>query len=247
MTQARQLKTVGRAAFIAIILSGSSLSFAQDGSPTILEQPVPEIERPVAVPEPVVQLAEPPFVPPAVVPTLPERTVPVAKATADPKAGQGVSRATARDKPPAAPAERTAQKSTGGAVVSPSTTTMPENVNTDTIPGPEGATTLNRVITENRVAAPESQVSTAQANAIVPEDWTLIGGLAAALGALGLGAILARRRRRPGQLSTDARAQAPETRSQFGGATGATVVPPAFPPVLADTLPVSGQRPFASR
>lgn len=194
MTRAHKLNIAGKAAIIAALMGGSSLSFAQDAAPMAT---APASPAPVAAPA-----AEPIFTPPAVVRTLPTENDVVNAAAAQEAAAEttarrepsAVANAPAKPRTSALTRAATALASAQTDAVAPDASSeMITEVKpplTDAI-GPAGSTIEDAV-----AVAPVSQASTTPENSISSEDLTLVGGIAAALGAVGLGAVFASRRRR---------------------------------------------------
>lgn len=195
MTRAHKLNIVGKTAIVAALLGGSSLSLAQDAAPTMSApaQPVP-IEAPTATP--------------AVVPPPAVSTLPGPNDTVNPVAAQEAeAEAAAKRQATVAPKAEAKRAAPVAASVAPTAAIAPDPVNiplvnvapsaTDVIDPP--SVTINEaapVTTVDDVAAQDAGMS--------DEDLTLVGGLAAALAAIGLGAAFASRRRRRTVANDDA-------------------------------------------
>ncbi len=193
MTRAHKLRIAGKAAIIAALMGGSSLSFAQDASTTTAPAP----QSPVAAP-----VAEPIFTPPVVV-----RTLPTENDMVNPAAAQEAAAETAPRREPSA----------GTTAPTKSRTSMPTRAatplaaaQTEAVAPDASNETLTEVTPRSidaiepadsmvEDAVPIAPVDPASATAesrISSDDFTLVGGIAAALAAIGLGAAFASRRRR---------------------------------------------------
>lgn|GEM_PF-4579798 len=188
------IKSAGRAALLATLMSGSAI-FAQD---------VPAVSAPAAVgvvqpvPAPPVQAAPTPSIAPLPI----VRTVPTENDVVNPVAAQQaadeqkqaqVERRPTRVVPPKAIQERVAAPSI---VAAPSS--QPGISPTLDEPAPAVATDTSEtapIITAEPVVTAQP-VSTAADGNIQAEDLTLFAGISAALAALGLGGFLVSRRRR---------------------------------------------------
>ena len=198
MTRTQKLHIAGKTAIIAALLSGSSMSFAQDAAPVVAAPtqapPVQQATAPVAT--------TPTVTPPPAVRTLPGENDRVNAAAAEEAAAEAAERreAVTATRPPARPrvvpraapvAETTATPVTDAVapdadVASSAVVAAPA---VDQIV-PVGATV------EETAPVPSADRPVTVDGGISNEDLTLFGGLAAALAAIGLGAAFARRRRR---------------------------------------------------
>lgn len=187
MIRAHKLNIVGKTAIVAALLGGSSLSFAQDAAPTMSApaQPVP-IEAPTATPI---------VVPPPVVSTLPgpnDTVNPVAAQEAE-------AEAAAKRQATVAPKAEAKRAAPVAASVAPTAAIAPDPVNIPSVNvAPSATDVIDPASTTINEAAPVTTVDdvAAQDTGMSDEDLTLVGGLAAALAAIGLGAAFASRRRR---------------------------------------------------
>jgi LPXTG-motif cell wall-anchored protein len=189
MTQSHKLALAGKTAVVAALMSGSSLVWAQDAAAPASPAPA----------------AETTFTPPPVLRTLPTENDVINPAAAEQAAVETVSRqperaatapaARTRDVAPARPAAATPTRPaaqdtsvTEGAAPSAPLVVPPQ---VDSIE--PAASTVQTV-----EPVPSDEVAVADQNVNTGEDMTLIGGIAAALAALGIGAaFFARRRRDP--------------------------------------------------
>lgn len=187
MIRAHKLNIVGKAAIVAALLGGSSLSFAQEVAPTMSApaQPVP-IEAPTATPT---------VVPPPAVSTLPgpnDTVNPVAAQEAE-------AEASAKRQATVAPKAEAKQAAPVAASVAPTAAIAPDPVEIPSVNvAPPATDVIDPVSATINEAAPVTIVDdvAAQDAGMSNEDLTLVGGLAAALAAIGLGAAFASRRRR---------------------------------------------------
>lgn len=194
MTRAHKLNIAGKSAIIAALMGGSSLSFAQDAAPMAT---APASPAPVAAPA-----AEPIFTPPAVVRTLPTENDVVNAAAAQEAAAETTSR-----REPSAVANAPARLRTSAPIpaATPLAAAQTDAVAPDasreiitqvTPPLTDAIEPAGSTIEDAVAVAPVSQVSTTPENNVSSDDLTLVGGLAAAMAAIGLGAVFASRRRR---------------------------------------------------
>lgn len=187
MTRTHKLNIVGKTAIVAALLGGSSLSFAQETAPTMPAHahPVP-IEAPTATPT---------VVPPPAVSTLtgPNDTV-------NPAAAQEAeAEAAAKRKAIVAPKGDAKRAAPVAASVASTAAIAPDPVEIPSVNVAPSATDIldpaSATINEAPLVATVEDVA-AQNAGMSDEDLTLVGGLAAALAAIGLGAAFASRRRR---------------------------------------------------
>lgn len=195
MTRAHKLNIVGKIAIVAALLGGSSLSFAQDAAPTMSApaQPVP-IEAPTATPM---------VVPPRVVSTLPGPNDTVNPAAAQ----EAEAEAAAKRQAIVAPKAEAKRAAPVAASVAPTAVIAPDPVETPSVNvAPSLADVIDPTSATINEAAPVATVDdvAAQDAGMSNEDLTLVGGLAAALAAIGLGAAFASRRRRKTVADDDA-------------------------------------------
>jgi DNA polymerase III subunit gamma/tau len=186
MTRAHKLKIAGRTAIIAALMGGSSLSFAQDAAPTVA---APAQPAPVAAPASTSVVAPPPAV----------STLPSPNDTINPAAAQEAAAEAPRRREAAATPKAVSQPRVTPPVSAAPTIAVPETTfetSTDTAPpAVDGIEPAGTTIDETAPVAPVDQ-GIALYDGFSSEDMILVGGLAAALSALGLGAAFASRRRR---------------------------------------------------
>lgn len=198
MTRAQKLNIAGKTAIVAALMGGSSLTFAQAAAPTVAApaQPAP-IELPAAASV---------IAPPPAVSTLPRPNDIVNPAAAQEAAAEAPRQrqtATIAPAPPAKPRAAAPVRAAPIAAVSPEAPIKPS---TDIgAPVVEATEPAIATIEDSAPVAPVEATVT-ETDGISTEDMTLIGGLAAALAAIGLGAAFASRRRR--RVATDSRAPA---------------------------------------
>ena len=184
MTQSHKLALAGKTAVIAALMSGSSLVWAQDAAAPASPVPAP--------------VAEAIFAPPPVLRTLPTENDVINPAAAEQAAEekttkQPVKAATApvtrtRDAAPATPT-RTMAPDTSVADNAASSAPLEVPPQVDSIePAPSTVQAVEPV--------PSGQVGAVAQSDATGEDLTLIGGIAAALAALGIGAAFFARRRK---------------------------------------------------
>lgn len=185
MTQSHKLALAGKTAVVAALMSGSSLVWAQDAAAPASPAPAP--------------VAEATFAPPPVLRTLPTENDVINPAAAEQAAEektttQAAKAATApvtrtRDAAPATPA-RTMAPDTSVADNAASSAPLAVPPQVDSIE--PAASTVQAV-----EPVPSGEVGAVAQSDATGEDMTLIGGIAAALAALGIGAAFFARRRKP--------------------------------------------------
>lgn len=185
MTQSHKLALAGKTAVIAALMSGSSLVWAQDAAAPASPAPAP--------------VAEAIFAPPPVLRTLPTQNDVINPAAAE----QAAEEKTTKQPVKAATAPTT--RTRDAAPPTPTRTMAPD------ISVADNAGSSAPLAVPPQVDSIEPAASTVQAVEPVPsgevgavaqsdatgEDLTLIGGIAAALAALGIGAAFFARRRKP--------------------------------------------------
>ena len=196
MTRAHKLGIAGRAAIVAALMGGSTLSFAQETAPVATPNVV--APTPQVTPEPAVGPAPAPaVVPPAAVRTLPGVNDVVNTAAAEEAAAETVAKPRSSPITKAASSAPTRREAVAPVVESPPPSDMVADNSTDMAPplvdAIEPATVMEN---DGADIAPVSQMGDAQGDSISGEDLTMLGGLAAALAAIGVGAAFASRRRR---------------------------------------------------
>lgn len=186
MTRAHQLNIAGKTAIIAALMGGSSLSFAQDAAPTVAApaQPTP-FEAPAA----------PAVAPPPAVSTLPSPNDTINPAAAQEAAAEArrLRQVTATPQAVSKPRVAAPVSAPRTVAVAPDTAVEPSN---DIAPPAVDAIEPAGAPIEDTTPVASVDETTAQDDGISTEDMTLVGGLAAALAAIGLGAAFASRRRR---------------------------------------------------
>jgi MYXO-CTERM domain-containing protein len=186
MTQAHKLNIASKTAIIAALMGGSSLSFAQDAAPTVADpaQTVP-VEAPVAAPI----VAPPPAV----------STLPSANDVVNPVAAQEAEAEAAPKRQAVTPKVVTTQRVAAAVRATPTITAEPDMANEPSTaiapPTVDAIEPAGTTIEDTASVAPISEPVPLD-EGISTEDMTLVGGLAAALAAIGLGAAFASRRRR---------------------------------------------------
>ncbi len=188
MTRANKLNIVGKTAIIAALMGGSSLSFAQDAAPTVAAPMQPAaVEAPAATPV---------VTPPPAVSTLPSPNDTINPVAAQEAAAEAAPKRQVAATPKAVAKQRTAapaQEAAPIAAVAPEATREPS---TDIVPPTFDAIEPAAATIEDSAPISPIDDTTAQDNGVSTEDLTLVGGIAAALAAIGLGAAFASRRRR---------------------------------------------------
>lgn len=181
-------RLAGRATLFAAMLSGSSLALAQETAPTIAA-PAPEVSAPV--PAPIIA-------PPPVVNTLPQANDSVNAAAAQEAAAEATDRRQAvisRPAPTPRPVIRAAQPASA---VAPTVALAPDAADSNVAPIATAANDVAPATVTNEIAPISAieETTGSQNEAVSNEDLTLVGGIAAALAAIGLGAAFVSRRRR---------------------------------------------------
>ena len=230
MTRVNMLNIAGKTAIIAALMGGSSVSYAQDAIPTVAvpEQPAP-IEAPVAAPT---------IVPPPAV-----RTLPTANDTINPAAAQEAAAEAASKREAAAARNSATRRSvTVAAPVAPNAPTTVETVDEPVVniaPSVDAIEPASVSIADTAAIPPIDEPVAAETD-LSNEDLTLVGGLAAALAALGLGAAFASRRRR--------RVVAYDRATKTSGAPEFAAPPPIKDdPAFQQFAPVINPAPVAQR
>lgn len=197
MIKAQSIRVAGKNAIIAVLMGGSSLAYAEDAAPVIA--PPPTTSPVAAEPSPA-----PAVTPPPVVSTLPSANDVVNAAAAQDAAAEASERRSTASTSRAALTERRVTRP-APAVPTPVVNAAPASAVTPT--PVEAAEPLAPAIDPNVTApvavdlavdegAPAADTANAQNDTISGDDVTLIGGIAAALAAIGLGAAFAARRKR---------------------------------------------------
>ncbi|MBA4305160.1 MAG: hypothetical protein C0429_00325 [Sphingopyxis sp.] len=189
MTHQHKLALAGKTAVIAALMSGSSLVWAQDATTPAAPAPTPA--------------AESAFAPPPVVRTLPTENDVVNPAAAEQAAQEKVVKQA--PKPASAPPARV--RSDAPARPTAAVAPDPVSVDNDATEMPVATPPQTDLIQPAASTEPAADAvafaddSVAEQDATTGEDVTLIGGMAAALAALGIGAaFFARRRRKPADI-----------------------------------------------
>lgn len=186
MTHQHKLALAGKTAVIAALMSGSSLVWAQDATTPAAPAPTPA--------------AESAFAPPPVVRTLPTENDVVNPAAAEQAAQEKVVKQAPK------PASASPARVRSDAPVRPTASVAPDpvSVDNDATEMPVATPPQTDLIEPAASTQPTSDTvafaddSVAEKDATTGEDVSLIGGMAAALAALGIGAaFFARRRRKP--------------------------------------------------
>lgn len=189
MTQSHKLALAGKTAVVAALMSGSSLVWAQDAAAPASPAPAP--------------VAEAVFAPPPVLRTLPTQNDVINPAAAE----QAAEEKTTKQPVKAATAPTTRTRDAAPARPTPATPTRTMAPDTSVA---DNAASSAPLAVPPQVDSIEPAASTVQAVEPVPsgelgaiaqsdatgEDMTLIGGIAAALAALGIGAAFFARRRK---------------------------------------------------
>jgi hypothetical protein len=192
MNNVKSIRIAGKTAIVAALMGGSSLAFAQDAAPS-----VPTPAAPVAVtPAP-----EPAFTPPPAVTTLPTENDVVNPAAAQEAAVEAAEKREARAvATPVARPRATAQVETPVKAPAPAAAVAPYAIgepSTDIAsPAVDAIEPADTVVDDGAAIAPADETAGRVDARTSNEDLTLVGGIAAALAAIGLGAAFASRRRR---------------------------------------------------
>lgn len=184
MTRAHKLNISGKAALIATLMGGSSLSFAQDAA-SVVADPEQLLRVAASGPDQV-------FTPPPVVSTLPGPNDVINPVAAQEAAAEAVPQRQAVVPSMAPVMQRAVAQAT-------TTPVARENVGEpsgDIAPPAVDLTPLSSPRTEQVAPIVPADESVTQDKGAFDEDLTLFGGLAAAIAAIGLGASFASRRRR---------------------------------------------------
>ncbi len=187
MTRANKLNIVGKTAIIAALMGGSSLSFAQDAAPTVAAPMQPAaVEAPAATPV---------VTPPPAVSTLPSPNDTINPVAAQEAAAEAAPKRQVAATPKAVAKQRTAAPAPEAppAAIAPDSASAPS---ADIVPPAVDAIEPAAATIEDSAPISPIDDTTAQDNGVSTEDLTLVGGIAAALAAIGLGAAFASRRRR---------------------------------------------------
>ncbi len=185
MIRAYKLRIAGRAAIIAALMGGSSLSLAQDSAPA----PASAVAPPAAV--------ETTIAPPAAV-----RTLPTANDVVNPAAAQeAATEVSSQRQVAAAPKPRTAPVRANTPVAAAPVAPIAAESVSEPSADVSSASAVTEVsdgtpIIDTTDIAPTKEVAAPSETSFSNEDITLFGGIAAALAAIGLGAAFASRRRR---------------------------------------------------
>ncbi len=238
MTTALSVKSVTKSALFVALMSGSSYVAAQDVPP-------PAIPAPVAAVQPA---APAPVTPPPIV-----RTLPTTNDVVNPAASQQVAeeqQAKSASAPVAAkkaPARVQTTRAPSANVAAPAAGPVAETASAAVAAAPSFNEPSSNVppsgTVTNGVASADNANSLPEANAPVDaggDDLPLFAGIAAALAALGLGGLLAARRRRAPV------AGLPEIKERYVAAAPATApAPAATAPTFSPAAPVPVRPAFA--
>ena len=191
MTQSHKLALAGKTAVVAALMSGSSLVWAQDAAAPASPAPAP--------------VAQATFAPPPVLRTLPTENDVINPAAAEQAAEekttkQPVKAATApttrtRDAAPARPTPATPART-----MAPDTSVADNAASSAPLAVPPQVDSIEPAASTVQAVdpVPSGEVGAVAQSDATGEDMTLIGGIAAALAALGIGAaFFARRRGKP--------------------------------------------------
>ena len=189
MTQSHKLALAGKTAVVAALMSGSSLVWAQDAAAPASPAPAP--------------VAEAIFAPPPVLRTLPTQNDVINPAAAEQAAEekttkQPVKAATApttrtRDAAPARPTPATPART-----MAPDTSVADNAASSAPLAVPPQVDSIEPAASTVQAVdpVPSGEVGAVAQSDATGEDMTLIGGIAAALAALGIGAAFFARRRK---------------------------------------------------
>ena len=189
MTQSHKLALAGKTAVVAALMSGSSLVWAQDAAAPASPVPAP--------------VAEATFAPPPVLRTLPTQNDVINPAAAEQAAEekttkQPVKAATApttrtRDAAPARPTPATPART-----MAPDTSVADNAASSAPLAVPPQVDSIEPAASTVQAVdpVPSGEVGAVAQSDATGEDMTLIGGIAAALAALGIGAAFFARRRK---------------------------------------------------
>ncbi len=192
MNNAKSIRIAGKTAILAALMGGSSLAFAQEAAPSI---PTP------AAPVAVTPAPEPAFIPPPAVSTLPTENDVVNPVAAQEAVAEAAKKREARAAAtPSARLRATAQAEVPVKPATPVAAAAPDTISepsTDIAPPAVAAIQPADTIVEDVAAIAPADETAGMVDARTSnEDLTLVGGIAAALAAIGLGAAFASRRRR---------------------------------------------------
>lgn len=186
MTHQHKLALAGKTAVVAALMSGSSLVWAQDAAAPAAPAPTPA--------------AEATFAPPPVVRTMPTESDVVNPAAAEQAAQEKVVRPTPKPAVAAPARVRNDAPVRTTNAVAPAPVIADNDVTQTPVATPPLTDSIAPAASTQQTpdAVAFADDSVAEQDATTGEDVTLIGGVAAALAALGIGAaFFARRRRKP--------------------------------------------------
>jgi hypothetical protein len=191
MTNAQSIRIAGKTAIIAALMGSSSLAFAQDAAPVTVAPPTPSPVAAVPSPAPVI-------VPPPAVSTLPTANDVVNATAAQEAAAETSERRSAAATPRAAPTVRPVTRPAPAAIAAPTSAIAPDSADAaePIAPAIDSIVPAPPTVEETTPVAVAADTANAQRDTISGEDLTLIGAIAAALAAIGLGAAFASRGKR---------------------------------------------------
>lgn len=191
MTNAQSIRIAGKYAVIAALMGGSSLAFAQDAAPVIVAPPTPSPVASAPTPAPVI-------VPPPAVSTLPTVNDVVNAAAAQEAAAEASERRNAPATARTASTVRSVARPALAAIAAPTSAIAPDSADAaePIAPAVDLIVPARPTVEEATPFAVVAGTANAQSDAISGEDLTLVGGIAAALAAIGFGAMFASRRKR---------------------------------------------------